>query len=112
MTIRSRPHSSRAGARSRNDPIMEVAMARRLPLQTGILSLAVFLATLAQAADFSGKYQGDKLSVELNALGQGDYTGTIHLGDKQFPLIARGPQNHLEGSFVSNGNRFTFTADL
>jgi hypothetical protein len=70
------------------------------------------LTTLATAAeDFAGKYLGQNLSVELK-LDNAAYTGTIALGDQQFPVKAHAAGDSLQGTFSSGGNDFDFTATL
>ena len=75
-----------------------------------VFLLVIFgLISATRAADFSGKYQGEKISVELTADGSA-YSGQIHMGSQQFPLKAHEQGDHLAGTFTSQGNDFDFTA--
>jgi hypothetical protein len=67
------------------------------------------LAAPAVAEDYSGKYQGDNLAVQIAADGDA-YSGKIQLGQQEFPLKAREDGDHLQGTFNSGGHDFDFTA--
>ncbi|MDP9172429.1 MAG: hypothetical protein M3O30_00995 [Planctomycetota bacterium] len=69
-------------------------------------------ADAAQAGGFAGKYQATGLTVEIVAGDAGGYSGSIHMGDKQFPLVARLVDGKLQGQFSSQGTDFSFTATL
>jgi tetratricopeptide (TPR) repeat protein len=77
-----------------------------------MLLLALVASRAADAADLSGKYDGSKLSLDLKAESDGAYTGSIHMGDKNFPVKAKLVADKLEGTFNSDGNDFPFTATL
>lgn len=67
---------------------------------------------LAQPADaWAGKYQSEKLSLELKPNADG-YLGDIHLGTSVFPLRARPADGELVGSFTSRGYEYGFKARL
>jgi hypothetical protein len=70
------------------------------------------LAADAGAVNFSGKYQGMGLSVEIVTARDGAYTGTIIMGDKRLPLTARVVDGKLQGSFISEQTNFPFYASL
>jgi hypothetical protein len=74
-----------------------------------ILLMLCHLAAPALADDFSGKYQGDNLALQMSADGDA-YSGNIQLGQQQFPLKAHEDGDHLQGSFSSQGHDFEFTA--
>jgi hypothetical protein len=63
------------------------------------------------AADWSGKYAGERISAELARKPDGGYTGTIIRGEQRFPLEARVVGGRLEGSFTHQGSAFPFTAE-
>jgi hypothetical protein len=77
-------------------------------LRTIVLSILA-VGPLAFAADYSGKYEGPNLSVQINP-DNGGYAGQIQLGQQQFPLKAREAGDHLQGTFSSGGGDFDFTA--
>ena len=88
---------------------------RSIPSVVNVLAASAVLLWSAQAraADsFAGKYQADKVSIELNAASDGSYTGTIRMSDKQFPLKAHAEAGKLTGSFTSDGTDFAFTATI
>ncbi len=82
------------------------------------LALNVFVCCLAMpivawaGEDFVGKFQNDKLGVEITADTVGAFRGTIHLGTNDFPLQARLQGSQLEGTFESQGFQYAFTAIL
>jgi hypothetical protein len=69
-------------------------------------------AWIARADTFTGKYSNDKLNIEIVSAGGDDYSGTIQMGDKQFPMTGHAIGTELSGQFTSGGNSFPFTADL
>jgi tetratricopeptide (TPR) repeat protein/S1-C subfamily serine protease len=77
-----------------------------------MLLLAFVVSNVTVAADLSGKYDGSKLSLELKAETDGAYSGTIHMGDKHFPLKGKLVADKLEGTFSSDGNDFPFSASV
>jgi hypothetical protein len=73
--------------------------------------LVLPFAAVALGADWSGTYVGQQLSIDLTAAGAGGYSGTIHMGNQQFPLTAQMAANgQLNGTFTSGGNAFAFAA--
>jgi hypothetical protein len=63
------------------------------------------------AAPFGGTFTGDSVSIALE--GKSDqYTGTLTVGDKKYPVTARSAGGKLTGAFESDGSKFDFTASL
>ena len=69
-------------------------------------------AWIARADTFAGKYSNDKLNIEIVSAGGDDYSGTIQMGDKKFPMTGHATGTELSGQFTSGTNSFPFTADL
>lgn len=61
---------------------------------------------------FSGRFVGDKLSIECTARTPQDYSGTIQFGARHFSFTARPDGDRLKGSFQSDGYSFEFSAEL
>ena len=60
------------------------------------------------AATFAGTFTGDSVSIALD--GKADqYTGTLTVGDKKFPVKAKADNGKLAGNFESDGTKFDFT---
>jgi hypothetical protein len=68
---------------------------------------------LARDDGYAGTFKDDsgRLAVEIQPA-QGQYTGTIRLGDQKFPFKASAKDGQLQGTFESDGNNFDFTASL
>ena len=80
--------------------------------KTAWLCAALLAADLpVLAADYSGTFQGDQLTVTLKASAE-RYSGTIKMGDKQFPCTGRETDRQLHGTFESEGDQFPFAAAL
>jgi hypothetical protein len=85
---------------------------RLLPGVSGALTAmlcAMSFILAADAAPIAGKYDSPQLSLEIVADGA-RFTGTIHLGQQTFPLMAQMDGSTLRGTFASGGNNFAFTA--
>ena len=83
-----------------------------LRLGASWLFILALMAYPCLAGDmFSGDYAGQKLTLKLVAEGD-SYTGSLHLGDKVFPVKAKAADGKLAGTFSSDGHEFTFTASL
>lgn len=65
------------------------------------------LATLADP--FSGTYQNEQLKLELKRSGT-EYTGLILLSGQSLPLKAKASAGKLAGSFVVQGQSYSFSA--
>jgi hypothetical protein len=65
----------------------------------------------SQAADFSGTFTNEDLSVSLSRTPDG-YKGQIQSGGQRFAATAREVDGRLQGTFVSEGNSFEFNATL
>lgn len=74
-----------------------------------MVSLGMVLSALA--ADYTGTFQGDSLTVRLQP-SVGGYSGDLKLGDKTWPCTAREVDDQLRGTFESDGSQFEFTATL
>jgi hypothetical protein len=61
---------------------------------------------------FAGEYHGDKLSAVFTADGQGQFKGTIQMGEQKFPATAKVDSGKLVGTFTVQGSSFDFTAVL
>jgi hypothetical protein len=59
----------------------------------------------------AGRYVGEKLTVEMEQVA-GTYTGTITMGQQQFPMTATAAGQRLNGSFDANGDKFEFLATV
>jgi hypothetical protein len=59
----------------------------------------------------AGSYRGDKLALVLVSRPQapGQYSGTVALGEQQFPLSAHLDGQQILGTFQSGGKEFAFT---
>lgn len=69
------------------------------------------LSTLALGADYTGRFEGEQLTVTVRAA-QGRYAGLIEAEGKKFLLTGMEAGGRLVGTFESEGNRFEFTAAL
>ena len=63
------------------------------------------------AATFSGSYKGDQIALDL-ASSAGQYSGSLTVGDKKFPVAAKSDGGKLAGHFESEGTRFEFSASM
>lgn len=52
------------------------------------------------------------MNVEILADGAGGYTGTVVMGQHQFPLKARQQGNRLDGTFTSQRHAFPFAVEM
>jgi hypothetical protein len=77
----------------------------------GVLALILVPAPATAAEDYVGKYESEKLQVEI-AKDSGEYVGRIHLGQQEFPLKAHENAAGLSGTFASQGDTYDFTASL
>jgi TPR repeat protein len=88
----------------------------RLTLAICSFSVAAVLfctTAISLAADFSGSYKNPQLSMEIVAAADGSYTGTIHMGSQDMPIKAHvDASGKLQGTFSSQGQNYTFSADL
>lgn len=79
----------------------------------GIAFISLALAAVAQDAPHpSGTYEGDGLSLTFTPAEGGQFTGTVSLGDKKFPLTAApagAGGGTLKGTFDAGGSAFPFT---
>jgi hypothetical protein len=75
---------------------------------TSLLGLGI-LCSVADAADYAGKYASPQLTVVITPTGT-TYAGEIRMGEHTFPLTAHEDGNHLSGVFTSQGSAFSFTA--
>jgi hypothetical protein len=89
-------------------PLDEAPAEVGTPAQT---ASALRVPGMASSASFAGTYTGERMSVTLSSVG-GGYSGTIQLGDQEYPLTARDMNGQLEGKFESQGTQFDFTASL
>ena len=70
-------------------------------------------AALSRAADFSGEYKNAQVDMNIVAGSAGAYTGTIQIGSQSCPMKAQvDASGNLQGTFTSQGQDFTFTANL
>ena len=67
-------------------------------------------ASLA-ASGFPGTYRGDQIVISLTGGGP-QFTGTIEMGGKRYPLAGTATGKNLAGTFKANGGVFKFTATL
>lgn len=65
----------------------------------------------AAADRYDGTFHNARMTVELNGF-NGDYIGTIRLGEQAFPLRARDFGKRLEGRFQTAGREFAFSASI
>jgi hypothetical protein len=86
--------------------------------RTTLAAVAMAAALTASASadpaapgGYAGAYQSPKLAVTLTADGDA-YTGTIHLGQSQFPLAAKVEGGRLHGTFQASGASYPFDATL
>jgi hypothetical protein len=66
---------------------------------------------LAPPASFTGKFASDTLTLD-GADSNGDFQGSILLGQNKFPAKAKINAQSLDGTFEAGGNSFPFTANL
>ncbi len=59
----------------------------------------------------AGRFEGESISIDLTKAGDA-YGGSIHMGDKTFPLKAKKDGDNLKGAFQSDGDTFDFTAAI
>ena len=64
------------------------------------------------ASKFTGTFSSDKLTATFAATGPGQFTGTIKLGDQQFPAVGQVQGGQLVGTFEAGGSKFDFTASV
>lgn len=57
-----------------------------------------------------GTYGDEQMVLELKAIGNGAYEGSILFKGQKFPVTARADGNQLNGEFKSNAAVFDFTA--
>src|SRR6185436_3266833 len=87
-------------------------------MKVGILAttLLALSGLLAQIADpFAGVWKNEELRLTLAAGGAaGVYSGSLEFGGKTFPVSSRStsPGSSISGTFISDGNRFEFSARL
>ncbi len=65
----------------------------------------------AATASFTGKFSDGKLTLD-GTDSNGDFSGTLQLGDSKFPAKARINGQSLDGTFNAGGTSFPFTATL
>ncbi len=87
-----------------------------LPKTVGNVLVAAcffFMASLADSAprNFSGTYKGDQILITIAGDGP-EYTGTIAMGGKKYPLTGTARGEKLGGTFKADGGVFKFTATL
>jgi hypothetical protein len=99
----------RTGAK---EQFMRIGIKTVLGLLCAIAVLAALpsRSTAQSATDYAGTFNGDRMSAEIVAAGDGTYTGTLHLGSNQFPLKAHIENGQLVGTFSSAGKEFPFHA--
>jgi len=71
------------------------------------------MASLADSAprNFSGTYKGDQILITIAGNGP-EYTGTIEIGGKKYPLTGTARGGKLGGTFKADGGGFKFTATM
>lgn len=69
-------------------------------------------ASVDDPAKFAGIFESEKMTLELKPAGEGQLSGKIKLGDKQFPATGRVRDGQLVGQFESGGSKFDFTASV
>ena len=62
-------------------------------------------------ADYSGEYTNPEITLSLTEAADG-YTGTLRLGEREFPVRAKHAASGLAGQFQSDDHWFDFTATL
>ena len=67
------------------------------------LSALLALALPALAADYTGKFQGDQLTVTLQG-SDGRYSGTIQMGGRKLPCSGREIDKQLKGTARERGH--------
>ncbi len=68
-------------------------------------------STALSVPSFSGTFTDGQLTITLSGAA-GAYTGVLLLGDGKYPVVARAVGGHLDGSFESEGQKFSFRATI
>jgi hypothetical protein len=76
-----------------------------------MIGLVIAVPSLA-AGQVAGTYADGHLILEMAAAAQGQFSGTLTLGGKQYPATARSNGQGIAGSFTAGGNSFAFSASL
>jgi hypothetical protein len=88
-------------------------MLRKL-METVFIAACLFLmASLADSAhrSFSGTYKGDQIIITITGDGP-EYTGTIEMSGKKYPLNGTAQGEKMTGIFKADGGVFRFTAAI
>jgi hypothetical protein len=88
-------------------------MLRKIIGNVFVAACLFLMASLADSAprNFSGTYKGDQILITI-AGGGPEYTGTIEMGGKKYPLTGTVHGEKLGGTFKADGTAFKFNATM
>ena len=88
-------------------------MLRRLIGNVLVAACFFLMSSLADSAprNFSGTYKGDQILITIAGDGP-EYTGTLEMSRKKYPLSGTAHGEKLGGTFKADGGVFKFTATL